>query len=289
MAVYLRMQKDPQVPENLVYKNPELSREFILNRYKYSKAHYFDNIPFSDIRILRTRLIFEKLDHYFNYFISQDADSLISAMNNVIILSKVNEESLHFTLNFLNINYRNPKNPSQEKAFVYLADNYYLDGNSKWADANFLKLLKIKVDNLRTTMIGNTAPDLELNASNGKTVKVHDIQSDYLVIYFWSPDCNECKTETPELFNFYDKYKNKGLKVIAVYTHTDKEIWNAYLNDHKFDWINAYDPLLKSNFTKLYNVKNIPKLFLLDKDKRILAKDINISQLELLFRKKIKE
>jgi len=65
-------------------------------------------------------------------------------------------------------------------------------------------------------------------------------------------------------------------------------MWNAYLKDKKFDWINAYDPLLKSDFTKLYCIKSIPKLFLLDKDKKIISKDINVSLLEVLLKTKIK-
>jgi peroxiredoxin len=285
LSVYLKMQKDPQVPENLIYKNPEPNFGFILNRYKYVKSHYFDNITFSDTRILRTQLIYEKLDYYFNHFITQEADSLISAIDFLAGLSKSNDEAYHFTLNFLNSNFRNPKNPNQEKAYVHLADKYYLNGKSNWADHAFLKLLKAKVDAIRPTLLGNKAPDLELNSSAGRNVKLQEIKSDYLVVCFWSPDCNECQKEILYLDKFYEKYKSRGLEIMAIYTHADKEIWLKYIKEHKLNWINAYDPLLKSDYAKLYNVKSIPKLFLLDKNKIILAKDINIAQLELFMKK----
>jgi len=288
LAIYLKMQKDPVIPENKANENKGISRDYFLKRYNYTKFHYFDNIPFSDVRILRTRLVYEKLDYYLNHFITQEADSMISAINYLTNLAKIQEESYHFVLNIINLNYRNAKNPSQEKAFVYLADNYYLNGKVPWPDSRYLKLLKAKIDAIRPTLLGNIAPNIELNSLEGKIFKISDIQSEFLVVYFWSPDCSDCRTETPELFKVYEKYKNNGLKIIAIYAHADKEMWNAYLKDKKFDWINAYDPLLKSDFTKLYCIKSIPKLFLLDKDKKIISKDINVSLLEVLLKTKIK-
>jgi thiol-disulfide isomerase/thioredoxin len=288
LSLYFMMQQDPVVPENLVNGKPDLSRAYFLKRYNYSKLHYFDNMPFSDIRILRTRLIYDKLDYYFNRFIPQESDSLISAINHVISLAQVQEESYHFVLNFINYNFRNPKNPSQEKAFVYLADNFYLNGKVPWPDSRYLKLLSTKIDAIKPSLIGNIAPNLELNNLTGKIFKLHDIQSEFLIIYFWSPDCGECKAETPKLFEIYDKFKSKGLEVIAIYAHADKGIWENYLKEKKYNWINAFDPLLKSDFTRLYNVRSIPKILLLDKDKRIIAKDINTSQLEMIIKTKMK-
>jgi thiol-disulfide isomerase/thioredoxin len=288
LALYLNMRKDPVMPENKANEPKAISRDYFLKRYSYTKFHYFDNIPFSDVRILRTRLVYEKLDYYLNHFITQEADSMISAINYLSNLGKVQEESYHFVLNMINFNYRNPKNPSQEKAFVYLADNYYLNGKVPWPDSRYIKLLKTKVEALRPTLLGNVAPNLELTTSTDKTISIHDILSEFLVVYFWSPDCSDCRTETQELYKVYEKYKNNGLKIIAIYAHADKEMWNAYLKEKKFDWINAYDPLLKSDFAKLYNLKSIPKILLLDKEKRIISKDINVSQLEVLLKTKIK-
>ncbi len=287
LAVYFKMQKDPAPPEKLIYDNPEMSREYFLKRYKYTKSHYFDNMPFADVRILRTYLIYEKLEYYFNRLIVQNADSMISAINLVTNLSKVNEESYHFVLNFLNTNYRNPKNPDQEKAFVYLADNYYLNGNATWTDPRFIKLLKIKVDKIRPTLLGSIAPNIELTTSTGKIVNLHDIKADNLIVYFWSPDCDECRKETSALFGIYNQYESKGLMTIAVYVHADKEMWQTYLKEKKYDWINAYDPLMKSDFSNLYNIKSVPKIILLDKNKTIIAKDMNTSQLELMLKNRI--
>lgn len=144
LASYLKMQKEPDVPENMTLQHPTHNKEAFLKRYQYIKNHYFDNIQFQDIRLLRTRLIYEKLEYYFNKLVTQDADSLIASTNYVVSLTKGNDEANKFVLNFLYINFRNTRNPGQEKALVYLADNYYLNGKAPWAEKNFIKLLKLR-------------------------------------------------------------------------------------------------------------------------------------------------
>ena len=169
---------------------------------------------------------------------------------------------------------------------VYLADNYYLFGKAPWADPRFLKILQERVDALRPSLLGVKAANLELQKINGDLISLYDQKSDYLILYFWSPDCNICKTETPKLYDIYTKYKNKNVRVIAIYTHADKVIWQNELADKGYDWLNVYDPLLKSNFSKLYNVDVTPKIYILDKDKRIVAKGNNTQTIAKFFRDK---
>ncbi len=280
LAAYFKMQNEPSLPEQVIGQSHDPNRDFFLKRYQYLKKHYLDNIPFADNRILRTKLIYEKLEFYFNRLISQDPDSLKAAVDFVTTLANVKDEPYQFVLNFLYFNYRNPKNPGQECAFVYLADKYLLIKKAKWADTIFLKLLKLKVDAFRPSLPGNIAPDLELQTMDEKTINIHSINSDFLCLYFWSPDCDICKEGIQKLYETYNKLKSIGLQVVAIYIHADKTIWMNYLSEKKYNWINAYDPLLKSNFTKLYDIRTVPSLYLLDKNKKIIAKKINVSQIE---------
>lgn len=285
IAAYFKMQNEPQLPESLIYEHNEPSKNFFKQNYLYTRKHYFDNINFNDIRLLHTTLISEKLSFYFNHFLNQNADTLCQMMDTVIAMAKVKDESYKFVLNFLNFNYRMPKNSEQEKVLVYLADNYYLNGKAPWADQRFLKLFQQKVDAIRTTLIGNKATDLEFQTIDDQPISIYSIKSKYLVLFFWSPDCAICKSEAPKLFDLYKKTKSSGLEVLAIYTHADKGIWNTYLSETGMDWINVYDPHLKTNFTKVYNVISTPKILLIDKDKNIIASDINVYQLSNLINK----
>jgi peroxiredoxin len=288
LATYLKMQKEPDNLENKSIEHPKPNKEAFLKRYQFIKNHYFDNIQFQDRRILRTRLIYEKLEYYFNKLVTQNDDSLIAATDYVIGLTKGNDEATRFVLNFLYVNFRNTRNPGQEKALVYLADNYYLNGKAPWAEKNFIRLLKARTDMLRPTLLGNSAPNIEMQTLEGKPLNLKDIKADYLIVYFWSPDCTICKSEITKIYGIFKNYKSKGVQVFAVYTHADKEICTNFLAEKKIDWINVYDPLLKSNFVKLYNVNITPKLYLLDKDKKIVSKNINAFQLEQFLKEKLK-
>jgi thiol-disulfide isomerase/thioredoxin len=282
---YLKMQDDPVIAELPTRSNDRPEPDFFKKLYNFKNQHYFDNIDFSDNRLLHTMLIGEKITYYFNVFVSNDADSLCKSIDRLVSLAKVNEEAYRFVLNIINVNFRNPHYSSQENALVYLADNYYLNGKAPWADKNFLKLFKVKVDKLRPSLIGAIAPNLIMQTVVDETFNLNDIKAKITILYFWSPDCNKCATETPKLSHIYEKYKNKSLVVIAVYTHADKQVWQDYIKQNNLDWVNIYDPLLKSGFSKLYNVQFTPKIVILDDKKKIIAKDITVEKIEKMLEK----
>jgi thiol-disulfide isomerase/thioredoxin len=288
LAAYLRMTKEPDFPEQLTAGQTRPTRDFFTRRYYYTKIHYFDSIPFSDTRLLRTHLIFEKLDYYFSRFLSQNSDSLIAAIKFVTDLAKTNDESYRFVLSALSQSFRIVVNPEREKAFVFLADSFYLNNKATWADPKYLAILKNKVDRLRPLIKGNKAPDMELQSPDDKPIMLKDIKAEYLVLYFWSPDCEVCKKETPKLYTLYKKY-HSSIDVLAIYVHADKQQWISTIKDKGYEWINAYDPLLKGNFARTYNVDVTPKIYLLDSEKRIIAKNINTNMLEHLIRSKQKK
>jgi thiol-disulfide isomerase/thioredoxin len=285
IAACLRMKQDVEMPQNATVK---IDKNLFLQKYHYIKDHYFDNVNFADNRLLRTRIISDKLSFYFNVFIRQDADSICHSMD--IILKRVanNDEAYKFVLNFLNVNYRNAKTATQEKVLIYLADNYYLHGKAPWADPQFIKVLNEKVETLRPLLVGQKAPNLELQTPDGKAISLYSIDAEYIIVYFWSPDCGHCKTETPKLEELYKRFKWKDVKVLAVYVHVDTEIWKKYIQDNNLDFIHAFDPFLKSNFPKLYSVDVTPKLYILDKDKKIVAKNITVAAAQKFLEKELK-
>ncbi len=284
LAAYLKMQEEPEYKEPKFTKNQPPQKDIFSKRYYYIKSHYFDNVAFNDTRLLRTRLIYEKLEYYFNVFITQNPDSLCDAAKTILQAAKINEETYRFILNFLNYNYRNPKDASQEMVFVYIAENYYLNNNAPWADSKYLKLLQQKVDAIIPTMVGEKAANLDLQTIDEIHYSIYNIKAKYLVILFWSPDCNMCTAEIPEYYKIYNNFKSDGIKFLAVYVHSDKTIWKNYLVANKLDWLNVYDPMLKSNFAKLYKVDVTPKIYVLDSDKKIVAKNLSPIQLERFFK-----
>jgi len=125
------------------------------------------------------------------------------------------------------------------------------------------------------------------------------VKSKYTAVIIWESTCGHCKKELPKYRDIYADWKDKGLEIFAIGNDFDPEPWIDYVTEKGYDdWINVSDnPLvnaqdsasvliyngtttLKSlNFRTTFDVFATPKVFLLDEDKRILAKQIGADQM----------
>ena len=130
------------------------------------------------------------------------------------------------------------------------------------------------------------ARNIKLTTIDGKTIETNDIKAEYLILYFYGHDCNHCIEETPRIYNeVYTKYKDKGLQVVAIdIKGSDKKEWDKFVKNNKMTgWINAADPNNISQYWLNYDTSYIPSVFVLDKNKKIVAKKIDSKGLEQFF------
>ena len=88
---------------------------------------------------------------------------------------------------------------------------------------------------------------------------------------------------TPVLHEVYERLHDKGVEVICVHVINSiegKEKWVDFVNEHQLlGWINCWSPY-SNEFRKLYNLQSYPQLFILDRDKKIVAKRVTPEQAE---------
>jgi hypothetical protein len=84
---------------------------------------------------------------------------------------------------------------------------------------------------------------------------------------------------TPKLKAFYEKARNEGIEVFAVCTTGDREAWTKYIDDNKLTWINGWDPDRASHFDYYYNVQTTPLVYILDRNKTIIAKKLSVEDI----------
>ncbi|MGW8181844.1 MAG: peroxiredoxin family protein, partial [bacterium] len=84
---------------------------------------------------------------------------------------------------------------------------------------------------------------------------------------------------TPLLKDYYNQNKDKGIQVFAVCTQQDKEKWENYIVDNGLNWINGWDPQRLSRFDYYYNVESTPLVYILDRDKKIIAKRLAVEDI----------
>jgi thiol-disulfide isomerase/thioredoxin len=102
------------------------------------------------------------------------------------------------------------------------------------------------------------------------------------MVYFWASWCEGCEAENPNIVRIYNKYKDRGLDIYAVSLDADKTEWLTAIKKYKFTWTNVSDLReWESEAVRVYNVNRTPAIYLLDKDGRIMAKNLRGKELEM--------
>lgn len=254
-----------------------------LQRYLYYKKHYFDNINMADPRMLRTPILFGKINYYIEKLTVQHPDSIVISIDRILSIIEPSEETYKFYLiHFLNT-YAKSKFVGMDAVYVHLGEKYYCAGKAWWTEEEQLKKICDNVSKLKPILLGKIAPDINVQKKDGSSISLHEVKSDITVLLFWAPDCGHCKKAMPFIVDFYDKYSSWGVEIFAVCSKTGndmKECWDGIEEKEMGKWINTVDPYLKSRYKQLYDIKTTPQIFVLDKDKKIISKRIGGEQLD---------
>lgn len=249
-----------------------------VHHYNFMKDHFWDNFNFGRAGLIRTPIFQEKLDTYFKKIILQMPDSLIGPMIKVIEKSKKNEEVYHYVFLYLLNEANQSAIMGMDKAFVVLSEKYILNNPKTWLDTGVVRKVRERVEAVKPNLIGNIAPDLKLPDSEGNYYSLRQVNAKFTLLYFWEPDCSHCQKTTPSLNkDLFQALKNKGVDIFAVLTQNNKEKWMKTIQEYKIqEWTHVWDPNYTSNFRKLYDVTSTPIIFILDKNKKIIAKRLDV-------------
>ena len=129
--------------------------------------------------------------------------------------------------------------------------------------------------------VGSVAPDFRFTDARGRTRRLHDVQARATLLFFSNPGCHACLEIIQKLQavpGIEDRIRTGGFAVVNVYIDEDLAAWRAYEPNYPRSWFSGYDPdgLIRSD--RVYNVRAIPSLYLLDRDKRILLKDAPVER-----------
>jgi len=264
-----------QVPQGT--RNPD-STKWVLT-YNYNKNHFFDNIDITDERLLRTPILQAKLKSYFSNVVLQSPDTISNEIDRLISKVESNHKIFQFVSVFLYNHFRESEIMGHDAIIVKLADDIYLSGKADWVSNDFKDDLKKEVDRMRPNLIGKKAQDLVMDSYKGMFVSLYDVEKEFTILYFWEPDCGFCKETTPKLKAYYDNAKNQGIEVFSVCTTADKTKWKKYIEDNKLDWINGWDPERRTNYGLYYNIESTPMIYVLDRNKAIIAKKLSVDDI----------
>ena len=129
---------------------------------------------------------------------------------------------------------------------------------------------------------GTVAADFAFSDKDGRHYTLHGISADLTILFFSNPGCTACKqiieylSYNPEISSLVQEGK---IAVVNVYIDEDLKEWYDYIDQYPEGWYNGYDHNHIIRDDELYNVRAIPSLYLLDKDKKVILKDVNEQRL----------
>jgi len=278
-------------------------------RFFYYREHYFDRFDPFNVRLFHTPLYEGKIMNYLSRAVPQHPDSLIMAVDYLLSGSRKDVELYRYMLITLFNHFAESKYIGMDGVYFHIAEYYYIP-DATWSSPEFLVKLKENLALNKPTLIGQPAPNLILRqvpeehfgmAAQDTAIKrdphigldfyMYDIKTPYTILYFWESDCGHCQKSTPALHEIYTRLRDKGVEVISVHVINSiegKEKWVDFVNENQLlGWINCWSPY-SNEFRTLYNLQSYPQLFVLDKDKKIVAKRVTPEQAEQIINNLIK-
>lgn len=248
-----------------------------LYRYKF-----WDGVDFSDDRILHTPVFHNKLNRYIKELTPQHPDSILLSAELIIGKTRNTPDLFKYTVNYTALQYRPTKTTLMdgEKVFSNLILKYWTPETAFWSDSAEIVGLRSQARQMVNSFLGMKGQDIRAKDINGVYRNLYDSNAPILLFYVYSPNCEHCIEETPQMIKLYYEWKDRGVDVFSLVTNTkDREEWVDFHNNYGIPWPDVYDPQMESKFYLKYNIDITPEIYVLNKDRIIVAKNLNPNQL----------
>ncbi|WP_295988913.1 DUF5106 domain-containing protein [uncultured Alistipes sp.] len=240
-------------------------------RAEYLRTHYWDTFDFADTLFIARADTLHMLDAFASY-VALGADSV--AMADLVRRASVSRPMLDY--------------------FGMLAERVLHDPNSPLRDVErYIPVLRGKLASpwydtlerlgpeteLRLALrnrVGEQAGDFRCTLASGATTRLYDLRADYTLLLLTDPECPMCRRTTEELLaspRLNELAERGTLRILTLYSGEDTAAWRRSLSHAPRGWLHACDAACTVRDEGIYDLRALPALYLLDREKRVLVKD----------------
>ena len=265
--------KMPAIPQMMTA--PEQRADFLAK-------HYWDNVNFADTNYIHHPEVTEQAwADYCDLLNHVPLETAQQAMRNVIDRTNVDKKVFTYITDLADKYLYDPNSPMRNEEFYIpvleaMIASPVLNETEKIRPQARLKLAQ-------KNRIGTKALNFTYTLASGAQGSLYQLKTEYLLLFINNPGCQAC-TETIEgLKNapiINQLLQEKKLVLLSIYPDEELDEWKKHLSEFPNEWINGYDKKFTIKEEQVYDLKAIPTLYLLDKDKTVLLKDATAPAIE---------
>lgn len=156
----------------------------------------------------------------------------------------------------------------------------------RYPSSPYVQTLQREIDRLESLLdlaaniTESSYPDIELPDMYGKRVKLSSLSGKVILLEFWSAEAGNSNARNADLKGLYNRLASRGFEVYQVAVDTNKPVWINTVQQQALPWISVSD--LRggaSAAARTYNIQKLPTNFLIDREGRIVAKDLSGDEL----------
>ena len=263
----------PVIPKTLT--TPAQRADFLVQ-------HYWDNVNFADTNYVHHPEITEQAwVDYCDILDQVPLEAAHQSVKNTIQKASTSKKMLLYITDLADKYLQDPNSPLRSGGSTIPLEEYYIPVLESMITSPLLDpaekirpkaLLELALRN----RINTQAADFTYTLSSGKQSKLYDLKADYVLLFFNNPGCHACTEIVNVLKNaaIIDKLiTEKKLIILSVYPDEEIADWKKHLSEFPQTWINSYDKKFTIRDKQIYDLKAMPTLYLLDKNKSVILKD----------------
>lgn len=249
---------------------------------KYMAEHMYDNYAWHDERMISTPIAVNKHKQFATTLYYLDVKDGSTALSNALKGAHANPKVYFSFFDQLGKVLGEVKSPYRVEGLYIqmLKDALAYDQTDKTRRTRYEAELK----HIDKNLDGSILPNFNILMANGDTTTLYDVQSPYMLLYFQHPECPTCRQARNQMKDYpflNQAIADKKIVVLTVYFEKDKKVFDDFLvNEANPNWLNSWNYDNQIEKEELFYLVTIPYMFLVDKDKRVIKKDILINEIE---------
>jgi len=248
---------------------------------EFNRAHYLDETDFNDTLLLSTNVLTGKAIDYMSFYSNSNMNKeaqeyyFIQAVDTILHRAMENGRVYDFLMEYLIEGF---DMYGFDKVISHIAETY--EPAHSCVNEDRKSELQKRVENLRKLAVGQTAPDIEIKRPDGSSFRIEDINNEHILVLFWASWCPHCEAMIPDIKKLYKDNNIVNFEVLSISIDTSASDYSSALAAQANGWINYSDFNGWDTQAAIdYSIYATPSMFLLDKNRTILARPVSVGDL----------